>query len=125
VRVLRAGGARIYRTRFSPDGHLVAAVGDEGVVQVWDVRSGALVHELRGHRGRVRDCDFSADGSLLATVGHDRTLCVWSVSAGHRTAVLGAPEALTGVTFRPGSTSLAVGDALGVLLLVDLVSGPP
>ena len=35
-----------------PDGDLIVTAGSEGVARVWDVNTGALLFELRGHTNR-------------------------------------------------------------------------
>src|SRR5262249_40694768 len=39
----------IRKLALSPDGKLVASVADDMVCRVWEVASGKMVHELRGH----------------------------------------------------------------------------
>ena len=75
-------------TAFSPDGALLATVGD-GVLAIWDVallrQGGALttppVSLSAGHEGQVTGVAFSPDGSLIATVGADNTVRLWTVPA--------------------------------------------
>jgi len=53
----------------SADGRLLAATGEDGVVGVWDVRSGILQERIETDRADfVDDVRFSADGERLLTV---------------------------------------------------------
>src|SRR5262249_52825703 len=47
---------------FSPDGGLVLAGSDEGIVEVWDVRSGRLYRVLDGATGRLTSIALSKNG---------------------------------------------------------------
>ena len=86
----------------TPDGSVVASVADDMVCRLWDVASGRLIHELRGHAeltpthfpSMLFACAISPDGRHLATgdkVGH---IIVWDVESGRKLATLEAPGAV-------------------------------
>jgi WD40 repeat protein len=67
----------------SPDGRYV--VSGYQTLQVWDVRSGRLIKQLKGHQGyktNVRDVRFSFDGKYVASASHDRTAHLWRLPSG-------------------------------------------
>jgi WD40 repeat protein len=66
---------------FSPTGDSVAAVLDNGGVQVWRwlPGGGVVTFVLRGHSSFVSSIDFSRDGRLIATGSMDGTARVWHV----------------------------------------------
>jgi len=68
---------------FSPKGDSVAAVLDNGGIQVWRWLPGGCVTTfvLVGHKGFVTSVDFSRDGQLIATGSTDGTARVWQVQA--------------------------------------------
>ena len=86
VRFLRAS-KRISSLTYSPTGsHL--AVGESGgrapAVIVWDLTTGQVVAELKGHKHGVGCVAFSPNGQTLVSVGYkgDRRLYVWNWKAG-------------------------------------------
>lgn len=112
--VLRSGWGYL-RAAFSPDSRYVAAVGNIGGADLYDVRSGRLVHRFRGHGTTVWDVDFTADGSRLATSGYaDKTVKLWSVDSGEEVHTLrGHNGHVTGLAFSPDSTRLVTADSQG------------
>ena len=64
------------RATFSPDGALIASVGGDIGVKVWDGAS-ASERSLVGAQALMIDVQFSRDGEYLATVGNDPRVFVW------------------------------------------------
>jgi WD40 repeat protein len=62
---------------FSADGRLAATADSGGVAKIWEVASGNLVAELRGHAGGISDIHFNASGNRLLTASGDGTARVW------------------------------------------------
>ena len=74
---------------FSPDGMHLLSGGDDGVVRVWNARSGSLEQTLRGHEGVVRDVSYSDDGRSIASAGSDATVRVWPADGGDAVILVG------------------------------------
>ncbi len=70
---------------FSPDGELLAAGGAGQVGTVWDVRTGSMVSQCRGHARSISWLQFTSAGHL-ATVGEDRTCRIWDARGGRQIA---------------------------------------
>ena len=64
---------------FSPDSTLLAAVGADRAVRVWEVATGKLVMSIEDHADWVLDVAFSPDGKRLATASRDKTAKVFDV----------------------------------------------
>lgn len=96
-------GASVLDAVFSPDGKLIAAVHDDGSIEIIDFNSGQTLHHMTGYKGStplpVFKVVFSRDGKYLATAGydrqegeysagtsHDEKVIVWEVSTGKRLA---------------------------------------
>jgi WD40 repeat protein len=67
---------------FSPDGRRLAVGYNDGdcTVRVWDLATGALVRQLRGHTQGVYAVAWNRAGTLLATGSLDRTARLWDAT---------------------------------------------
>jgi RNA polymerase sigma factor (sigma-70 family) len=72
----------------SQDGSLAVSSGQvdlitdtepDNTVHVWDVATGKVVHQFRGHTGFVTCCAFSPDGRRLYTGSADTTILCWGL----------------------------------------------
>ena len=69
--------AGILGVAFSPRGEILASAGEQGAVQLWDLRARRpLSRPLAGHRGWIRGLAFTPEGTL-ASAGYDRTVRLW------------------------------------------------
>jgi len=146
VRSVGAHGKWIRCVRAAPDSNIVASVADDMVCRLWDVASGRMIRELRGHAEKTPHdfpsmlyaCAFSADGRILATgdkVGH---VNIWDTASGQSIATIEAPVLYTwdpvqrrhsiggirALCFSPDGAMLAVG-GIGKIGNIDHLEGKP
>jgi WD40 repeat protein len=72
-----------------PEGRLLATMGREQVVSVWDTTTRTLIAQL-GHDRRVRRILFDPSGRFLATVEDGRNARVWAIGAENTEGQTGA-----------------------------------
>ncbi|HEY6503075.1 MAG TPA: WD40 repeat domain-containing protein, partial [Chitinophagaceae bacterium] len=87
---------------YSPDGKLLATAGNKGIVDLianpqgyvtmWDMASGNVLYELKGHKGIITDIKFSADNTRIATASEDSTVRIWERYSGKLLKVITGHE---------------------------------
>lgn len=75
------GPAAITALAISPDGNLLVAGGDDGVIRFWDPQAGQLLQSWTGHEGSIETLAISPDGTFLVSGGADKTVRVWDLAA--------------------------------------------
>ncbi len=107
-RVLRLGrGDYPYDVSFSPDSRLVAAGGDLGVLSIFDVASGRLLHQpVKVHDGFVQQVEWLPDGRTVVTTGADGMTSLYDVQRGLLQASMpGSSDGAPGYTYLIAATS--------------------
>ena len=69
--------ARISTLVFSPDGNTLVVGNADGILELWDVRTGGLLSTDTGHTRLANVLKFSADGKTLASGSDDGTILLW------------------------------------------------
>ena len=107
-----------------PGGNLVAAVGDDHVVNLYDRTTGRLERHLIEHTDWVRTAHFSPNGRLLATAGNDHQLLLWNLENQTRPTKLAEhAAAITSLAFSSDSTKIATVGFESTLRIYDVASG--
>ena len=128
----------------SPDGSMLATVGDDMIARLWQARTGNLIHPLQGHAPETPHgfstmlyaCAFSPDSKLLATADRIGEILVWDTGTGEMVHRLKAPimytwdqvqrlRSIGGIRclrFSPDGSTLAVG-GMGHVKNVDGLGG--
>ncbi len=80
--VSEAHTSMINNFAFSPDGSVLASVGQDGLAKVWRPSSEGLelLMVLSGHTDQLTDVAFSPDGTRLATSSADGSVRIWDIT---------------------------------------------
>ncbi len=139
------GHKEIWNARYSPDGNRVAAAGTDGVLSVYEARTGRVLYRTsapttqtpapKPHARRQRTpratalhgLDWSPDGALIAAGAADKVIYVFSAADGSLyDRLVGHKELVTAVAWSPDGRTLAstAGGERVAMQNNQLVQGP-
>jgi WD40 repeat protein len=110
------------RLTFSPDGRLLAVIGNDRQTRLVDVRDGRVVR-LLDQGGRTTAVDFSPTQPLLATGGTNSVVRLWTQGGRLVRELTGHEGTVLDVSFGPGGRLLASGSSDGTVRVWSLRSG--
>ena len=111
---------------FSPDGAWLATAGANGMLKLWDARSGTLKARLVGHYGSVFGLDFASDSKHFVSAGSDRTVRMWNVGVERAVAVLyGHSSHIYTAAFSPGGDRVVTASYDQTARIWDVRAGQP
>jgi WD40 repeat protein len=64
---------------WNPVNAQLLAASFDGLLQVWDGRTGELVKTFKGHQNSILDFDITSDGQKVVTAGDDGVALVFSL----------------------------------------------
>jgi RNA polymerase sigma factor (sigma-70 family) len=112
---------------FSPDGSVLASVSVfDGVIRLWDVKTGRMVGPAGGHEGAVTATQFLPGGKLLVTGSEDEGVArLWDRASGKELrAFVPRLPFLTALACSPDGKILAAGGVSSkTVRLVDVATG--
>jgi WD40 repeat protein len=119
---------------FSPDSKILAsgnsfyASNQEiiGTINLWDMQTRKIIHNLKGHERATECVAFSPDSKILVSGGWDGTMRFWDVQTGKQLNVLtdkdtGGP--VFSIAFSPDGRTFASGGWDGIVRLWDIETG--
>jgi WD40 repeat protein len=117
-------GPHISSIDFSPDG-MLAAVGSDMTVKLWDLGTGKVRRVLQGQVGYRAPVAFNKAGTLLAS-HYGPTVKIWDVNTGKvRLTLNGHATQVLSVYFSPDGRHLVSAGQDGVIKVWDVAAGKP
>lgn len=112
----------IREAAWSPDGRWIANTAAY-TVYIWDVETGELVHNLKGHKELVGHIEWSPESNHLASTSDDKTIIIWDIEAGSKRMTLYHNTYVSSAAWSPDGTMIASGDSDGFIHLWDPKTG--
>ncbi|KAH9827810.1 putative catabolite repression protein creC [Teratosphaeria destructans] len=79
VAVWKASNMKINSLAFSPDGQLLAIVGEDGTLTIFDYINERVLDVYRSYYGALICVTWSPDGRYVLTGGQDDLVSIWSI----------------------------------------------
>jgi WD40 repeat protein len=112
--------SRITDISFSPDQKLLATVGSQGDVCLWDIKEKKHIRgfSLSGHDPRIH---FSADGGKLITItlNDKHTIQTWNAGTGMEILPAVKCQGNLSAAFSPDGKTMALGQANGAIYILE------
>jgi WD40 repeat protein len=125
---LSGAGAVIY----SPDTTMIATgghkKGSEEYIKIWDVKTGKLIANLKGHTNDVYCLAWTADGKTLISGSDDHSIRTWNTTTWQQIAVLmghTGPALIYDIAISPNGRILASASYDKTARLWNLENGQP
>ncbi len=89
-------------------GKMLATVGDDHLLRIWNLDDGSVLYRLAAHRDWIKTVCFRPDGKALATAGDDRRIRIWEITALTMPRELPEqPQAIHALVYSPNGELLA------------------
>ncbi|KAF9202193.1 hypothetical protein BGZ49_007606 [Haplosporangium sp. Z 27] len=109
---------------FSKKGDRLISGHADHDLQIWDVKTGARLDSLWGHKEPVTSVIYSPDEEFIASASEDRTVRLWNVSNGYCFRVFeGHTNRISSISYAPNGARIASGSWDNTIRLWDAESG--
>lgn len=115
----------VYGVKWSPDGSLIASVGQDTTVEICDARTGTTRFTYRRHSGSTNGVVWQPQsGTRIATASSDKTVQVWNALTGASVLIYtGHSNFVRSVTWSPDGKYIASAGDDKVVRVWDAISG--
>jgi WD40 repeat protein len=92
IHTIEAHSSSLLALEFSPNGKLLASVGDDGKMKVWDVASTKEVFNVKDVRQNSNRVRFTPNGEFVLTMNSNREILIVANATGNASKTIKLPE---------------------------------
>jgi WD40 repeat protein len=108
--ILGQHNGNVWSLSFSPNGNLLATVGEDDYLILWN-QNGQLIKTIKSYHTGIYSVQFSPDGQIIATAGKDKLIRLWNLSGTLRATLKGHTGEVYSVSFNPKNNYIATAGA--------------
>lgn len=109
IREIRAAGRSSVVTLLDEAGAAAAVGTDSGILRIWNLKTGAALHEWKEQKSRLTALELSPDGRYLASADAKGVIVVRDLKAETFSTLSHPQEGALSLAFSPDSRSLVTG----------------
>ena len=122
----------VERVSFSPDANILATIGFNNTIRLWDTTTGTLIQTFPSQDTDKQEKDyfkniegvfFSPDNRTVVGLADYGKIRIWDVNTGERKSLSEYPGDVMEVCFSPDGKTLATGIFGGIIRLWDVNTG--
>ncbi|KAJ1557017.1 hypothetical protein HK096_009570, partial [Nowakowskiella sp. JEL0078] len=81
LQTIEAGhGGYCWSVNITPNSQNIISGGEDGIVKLWNINTGAIVREFHGHSGAVWSVAVSSNGNEIVCGGETGRLSIWDLN---------------------------------------------
>ena len=121
--VYEGANAQLLSVALSPDQQTLAVAGEQGVLVLFEVKTGKIRTRLHGHTNNIQALAFHPDGHWLASAGDDQRVILWSLASESKLRDWQAPARVNAIAISPNGKWLASGGQDNNVIIWDTETG--
>ena len=123
---------KVERVSFSPDDNLLATIGFNNTIRLWDTNTGTLIQtfssqdtdkEEKDYIKNIESVLFSPDNRTVVGLADYGKIRIWDVNTGERKSLSEYPSSVRKICFSPDGKTLATSIFGGIIHLWDVDTG--
>lgn len=113
---------RVTALTFSPDDRYILSGSQDGVLILWDMKTGVEMQRFQGHEG-INDMAISKNGKYIVSGSNGKEVKIWEIRSGKELNAFKYGSYVTAVAFSPDDKLVYAAGASGVVKVWDITTG--
>lgn len=112
----------IYTMVYAPDAKTFAMSVESGLIHIYEFASKKIIRTMKGHEKACYALIYSRDGNRIVSGSMDMSVILWDSSSGQMLKTAKLSHQISGVSYSPDGTTIAVGSDSSEVKIFDAAS---